>query len=99
VADDDGPVAVVTMGVEPADVAAEVGGAAAEETVMDGSSMTFGRFLATDDVTVTGGGGVAKKKVHRRNKGGGQQRRLGHRRRQGGGSGGRDGAREGTGVV
>ena len=43
-------------------MAAAVGGAAAEEAVMAGSEMTFERFLAVDDVTVTGGGGVMKKK-------------------------------------
>ena len=51
-----------TGGVGTTDMAAAVGGAAAEEAVMAGSEMTFERFLEVDDVTVTGGRGMVKKK-------------------------------------
>ena len=66
VAEDDEVVEMAAMDVEATDVATAVGGAAAEEAVMAGSEVTFERFLAVDDVTVTGGGGVTKTKGRKR---------------------------------
>ena len=88
VAEDDEVLEMATMDVEATDVAAAVGGAAAEEAVMAGSEVTFERFLAVDDVTVTGGGGKKKKKKgktkakQKRNRTGAETRRAVQRREE-----------------
>ena len=57
------------MDVEATDVAAAVGGAAAEEAVMAGSEVTFERFMAVDDVTVTGRSKTTKRQQRGRKRG------------------------------
>ena len=77
VAEDDEVLEMAAMDVEATDVAAAVGGAAAEEAVMAGSEMTFERFLAVDDVTVTDGVGWWRGRERR------GKRRVGGSRRSG----------------